>query len=38
MLVLVEAVRLILSDGGNLISASIGGGGEPHFNCWWESS
>ena len=32
MLVLVEAVSLIFSDGGNLVSAGIGGIGEPHFD------
>ena len=32
MSVLVEAVSLILIDGGNLVSAGIGGGSEPHFN------
>ena len=38
MPVLVEAVSFILIAGGNLVSASVGGGSEPHFNCWWESS
>ena len=32
MPVLVEAVSLICSDGGNLVSAGIGGGGELHFH------
>ena len=31
MPVLVESVSLILTDGWILVSAGIGGGGEPHF-------
>ena len=31
MSVLVEAVCLIYNDGGNVVSAGNGGGGEPHF-------
>ena len=31
MPVLVEAVSLIFIDVGNLVSVSIGGGSEPHF-------
>ena len=29
--VLAEAVSLIYSGGGNVVSDGIGGGGEPHF-------